>query len=148
FVRPVHSLILLHGKQIIKGTVLGLKSGNTTQGHRFLSKGKIKITRAEQYEKMLEKSGKVIANFEERKNRIRVLIQAEQQKKPFALSANSNELLEEVTALIEYPKVYRGQFSKEFLTVPSECLSVSMQRHQKYFPIFDTQGKMLSEFLV
>ena len=152
FVRPVHSLIMLHGDSVIPGTVLGLVSGRVTRGHRFLSRGPLKIARADRYAQTLEKSGRVIASLEARMATIQTqLDRAAAKIKPNASWALGNNiaLLQEVASIVEYPQVYTGAFDASFLEVPHECLIVSMQQHQKYFPVADsdTNGKLLPRFL-
>ena len=141
FVRPVHGVILLHGSKVVPGTVLGLKSGNKTRGHRFLSKGAITIKRAADYETTLYAQGKVEASFEHR----RESIVAELGKAVAKLGMNADwrlgkemELLDEVASIVENPRVYVGKFDAAFLDVPRECLVVSMQQHQRYFPLAET----------
>ena len=138
FVRPVHGLIMLHAKKVVPGVVLGLKSGNKTLGHRFLSQGAITITAATDYEKILEKKGSVIADYQRRKDMITQRLDAEAKKIGAATHwalGNHAKLLDEVTSIVEYPVIYAGEFSKDFLSLPSECLVISMQQHQKYFPL-------------
>ena len=150
FVRPVHGVILLHGKKVIPGTVLGLKSGNKTRGHRFLSQGPITIGQAKDYEKILKQSGKVFASFEVRREAIAKALDAEAKKIVSGADWNlgkTAELIDEVTSLVEYPVVLAGGFDKAFLEVPKECLIISMQQHQKYFPLADKDGKLLPRFL-
>ena len=145
FARPVHGLVMMHGRRIIPGKIWGLESCNYTLGHRFLSSGEIKIPAADQYETVLEKQGSVIASFAKRKE----LIRAELQKKAAGAKIIWDDaLLDEVTALVEYPVVYSGSFSPEFLVLPQECLIVSMQQHQRYFPLSDANGKLLPRFLM
>ena len=150
FVRPVHGVILLHGNKVVPGTVLGLKSGNKTRGHRFLSKGLITIKQAKDYEKILKQSGKVYAAFEVRRAAIRKALDAEAKKIAPGTDWNlgkSDELVDEVTSLVEYPVVLAGSFDQAFLEVPKECLIISMQQQQKYFPLADKEGKLLPRFL-
>lgn len=142
FMRPVHGLIMLHGSRVVPGEVLGLKSGNTTLGHRFLSSGAITIPSADQYESILETKGSVIASFAKRRDKIAA------QLKPHLAQEVDSVLLDEVTALVESPAVYEGSFSKDFLNVPQECLILSMKQHQKYFPITDASGKLQARFAV
>ncbi len=145
FARPVHGLVMMHGKRIIPGKIWGLESCNYTLGHRFLSSGKIEISAADQYEAVLEKKGSVIVSLAKRKEFIR----AELEKKAAgARIVWDDELLDEVTALVEYPVVYSGSFDTEFLVLPQECLIVSMQKHQRYFPLADAKGKLLPRFLL
>lgn len=146
FVRPVHGLIMLHGERIVAGQVLGLSAGNTTRGHRFMSSGEIIVDRAEHYADQLA-AGKVIASFAER----RAAITAELDAKATELRARmkpAEGLLDEVTALVEWPAIYVGEFEAEYLEVPQECLILTMQQNQKYFPLFDEAGKLLNKFLI
>ena len=145
FVRPVHRLIMLHGERVVHGVVLGLTSGNTTLGHRFLSTGEIVIGHAERYAATLREQGKVVAAFSDRMDAIR-----EQLDKAAAgaVLAEHQALLPEVAALVEWPVVLSGNFSPDFLKVPQECLILSMKQHQKYFPLLDGDGKLLPRFLV
>jgi glycyl-tRNA synthetase beta chain len=147
FVRPVHGLVMLHGARIVPGKVLGLESTNQTLGHRFLSSGPVMLKHADDYERALREVGGVVTSFELRRNEI---------AKKLAMVAGAetaliddDALLDEVTALVEAPSVYEGQFSPVFLEVPQECLILSMKQHQKYFPLFDKEThKLLPRFLV
>jgi len=146
FVRPVHGLIMLHGKQVVPGEVLGLASGNTTRGHRFLGSGVVRIPAAQGYVQALAEQGAVIASFETRAARARELLQREAGA---ASLGDYEALLNEVTALVESPAVYAGRFDEAFLAVPQECLILSMKQHQKYFPLLDPKsGKLLNRFLI
>ncbi len=145
FVRPVHGLMMMHGDKVVPGRVLGLQSRNTTSGHRFPGKDEIDITSADDYETLLENEGKVIASFEKRRNSIKAQLQ---QAADGAKPIDDADLLDEVTALVEYPVVLTGTFNQEFLSVPQECLILTMKRHQRYFPLFDTGGKLLPKFLL
>ncbi len=147
FVRPVHGLIMLHGDRIVPGEVLGLQSGRLTRGHRFLHTGEMPVVCANSYEEALLAQGKVIASFEKRRTRIDEQLKA----KALALNARINPsdgLLDEVTALVEWPTVYVGEFEAEYLEVPQECLILTMQQNQKYFPLLDSDGKLLNKFLL
>ncbi|HJW04359.1 MAG TPA: glycine--tRNA ligase subunit beta [Azospira sp.] len=147
FVRPVHGLIMLHGDRVVPGEVLGLSSGNTTLGHRFLAKGDIAVANAEAYAATLESQGKVMASFAQRKANIAAQLDA--QAKALNATINPAEgLLDEVSALVEWPVVYVGEFEAEFLEVPQECLILTMQQNQKYFPLLDAKGKLLNKFLI
>ena len=146
FVRPAHSLIMLHGNRVVAGEVLGLTSGQQTRGHRFLSSGEIQIDNAEDYCAQL-KAGKVLTSFEER----RAAIAAQLDAKAAELKASMHPtegLLDEVTSLVEWPAIYVSEFENEFLDVPQECLILTMQQNQKYFPLFDQAGKLLNKFLI
>ncbi len=145
FVRPVHGLIMLHGNEVVPGDVLGLKSSRLTRGHRFLGEGEITLQNAAEYESTLATRGKVIADFEQRKALIREKLQAQAGEGHVVWD---EALLNEVTALVEFPVVYAGEFSQDFLSVPQECLIISMKQHQKYFPLVDAKGTLLPRFLV
>ncbi|TFH10235.1 MAG: glycine--tRNA ligase subunit beta, partial [Nitrosomonadales bacterium] len=150
FVRPVHNFFMIHGKNILcePETLLGLHCTKAeTLGHRFLSKGHIDIPHASEYEKMLRENGYVIASFEKRKQLILEKLR-ESSKKENGVIIEDEALLNEVTALVEYPEVYVGGFSQAFLNVPQECLILSMKQHQKYFPLLDSGGNLLPRFLI
>lgn len=145
FIRPAHSLIALHGENIIPVTVLGLKASNTTVGHRFLSRGKIVIDHADHYAQCLQQQGKVIAGFSTRQRAIREALLASAQTDQVLMP---QALLDEVTALVEWPAIYICQFDPAFLEVPQECLILTMQANQKYFALTDQQGQLQPRFLV
>jgi len=147
FVRPAHGLVMLHGDRVVTGTVLGLASGNTTLGHRFLASGPVTIPRAAEYESVMREHGRVIASFDARKRAIAAAL--EKAAGGGARFTADDALLDEVTALTEAPVVYAGSYSAEFLEVPPECLVLSMKQHQKYFPLLDAAtGKLVARFLV
>ncbi|MCH9798551.1 MAG: glycine--tRNA ligase subunit beta [Betaproteobacteria bacterium] len=148
FVRPAHGLIALHGSDVIPVSVLGLSASNTTTGHRFESKkAVIAINNADSYEQQLKDEGAVIASFEARKADIVKQLKAAADKE--GLSAiEDDDLLDEVTALVELPNVLLGQYETEFLAVPQECLVLTMKSNQKYFPLLDSNGKLTSKFLI
>jgi glycyl-tRNA synthetase beta chain len=145
FVRPVRGLVMLHGERVVPGKVLGQEGGRTTRGHRFMGHGEVSITRADEYEAILERDGKVIANFELRAQRIRAALIAAAGS---ATIAADDALYDEVTALVEYPAVYEAHFESRFLEVPQECLMLTMKQNQKYFPLVDGQGKLANRFLI
>ena len=148
FVRPVHGLIMMHDGRIVKGDVLGLTSRNVTRGHRFMSVGVINIAHAEDYESVLEKQGRVIASFDKRRAMIREQLD---QAAGSLVWLHDDALLDEVTALVEFPAVYEASFEPEFLAVPQECLILTMKANQKYFPLMDgagDKGKLTNRFLV
>ena len=147
FVRPVHGLVMLHGPRVVPGTVLGLASGNRTRGHRFMGKSEITLASAEEYEKKLLAEGIVIADFEKRKSEIDGQLQREAKGLGAELGEYKN-LLDEVSALVEHPSVYVGEFGKAFLDMPQECLILTLRQHQKYFPLFDAAGRLLPKFLI
>ena len=147
FVRPVHGLIVLHGGDIVNVSVLGLQSGNQTLGHRFLSSGEITIENADSYAAQMREQGKVVASFAERKAAIQTALN-EQAGRLKATVAADEALLDEVTALVEYPVVLEAGFEEHFLAVPQECLILTMQQNQKYFPLLDQNGKLMNRFLL
>lgn len=147
FVRPVHGLVILHGDEVVSGSVLGLESQNWTLGHRFLSNGKIIITNADSYAEQMRSEGKVVASFAERKAEIKRHLD-EQAGRLNAKVAADEALLDEVTALVEWPVVLEAGFEVHFLAVPQECLILTMQQNQKYFPLLDQSGKLMNRFLL
>jgi glycyl-tRNA synthetase beta chain len=149
FVRPVHGLVMLHGARVVAGTVLGLKAGNSTRGHRFLSSGTVALANAGTYEKALEKAA-VIASFTRRRAEIEKQLQAKAKELGGALGSAEEiaPLLDEVTALVEQAAVYAGAFDAAYLAVPQECLILTMRQNQKYFPLFDAAGKLQPRFLI
>jgi len=148
FVRPAHGLVALHGTETIAISILGLKAGNTTQGHRFeASISPIVLKDADSYAEQLKTQGAVIASFEERKNEIARQLEAAAKKEGLK-PISDNALLEEVTALVERPNVLLGQFETEYLEVPQECLILTMKANQKYFPLLDANDKLTNKFLI
>lgn len=145
FVRPAHGLIALHGAAVLPIQVLGLNAGNTTQGHRFHCKAPITISHANDYDQTLKQNGKVIASFAERQAQIAKALQA---KAAPDIAVMPDALLEEVTSLVEWPVVLQGQFEAEFLSVPQECLILTMQQNQKYFALTNQNGKLINRFLL
>jgi len=147
FVRPVHGLVMLHGEQIVAGEVLGLQSGNVTRGHRFLSAGEVTIPSADAYPRTLAEEGKVIASFLARRELVRQRLSHAAAKLNATIAA-PDALFDEVTGLVEWPVVLEAGFEAEFLNVPQECLILTMQQNQKYFPLLDAQGKLMNRFLL
>ncbi|MDO9897640.1 glycine--tRNA ligase subunit beta [Glaesserella parasuis] len=146
FVRPVHTVTLLLGDELIEGEILGIASGTTIRGHRFLGEREFQISHADQYPALLKEKGSVVADFNERK----ALILAKAQEKAAALGGVADieeELLDEVTSLVEYPDVLAAKFEERFLAVPAEALVYTMKGDQKYFPIYDKDGKLLPHFI-
>jgi glycyl-tRNA synthetase beta chain len=150
FVRPAHSLLALHGSDVVPVTALGLKAGNSTQGHRFeAAKSPVVIADADAYAITLAKDGAVIASFEARKAEIAKQLAAAAAKLGGDVKPIEDEaLLDEVTALVERPNVLICEFEKQFLDVPQECLILTMKANQKYFPLLDAAGKLTNKFLV
>jgi glycyl-tRNA synthetase beta chain len=147
FVRPAHRLIALHGHAVVPIQALGLLAGTKTFGHRFHAPGELPIHSAATYEADLELHGKVIASFAKRRARIEDLVRSAAAKLN-AQPVMPDDLLDEVTALVEWPAVYESGFEADFLEVPQECLILTMQQNQKYFALEDAQGKLLNRFLL
>ncbi len=150
FVRPAHGLVVLHGDQVVEVSALGLTAGRITHGHRFQGVKDIPLATAITYEGELATHGKVTASFELRRSAITKQLNetAVGLKLSLGLEADVLALLDEVTALVENPAVYAGQFDAEFLSVPQECLILTMRANQKYFPLFDGGGKLANRFLI
>jgi glycyl-tRNA synthetase beta chain len=147
FVRPVHRLVALHGEKVVPVTALGLTAGRETFGHRFHATQPLSIRSAQTYLEQMEQQGRVIASFEDRGTRMLAMIEA-QAARLGAEPVMPAELIDEVTALVEWPVVYESGFETEFLEVPQECLILTMQRNQKYFALKDARGKLLNRFLL
>jgi glycyl-tRNA synthetase beta chain len=150
FVRPAHRLIVLHGDAVVPANVLGLAAGRSTMGHRFQAPGEIRVTDASSYVHLLEREARVMPDFDSRRARIRAQLEARAAELGASLgdAADVEPLLEEVTALVEWPAVYVGTFEEVFLQVPQECLILTMRTNQKYFPLFDERGRLLPRFLI
>jgi len=146
FVRPVHWVVLLFGDEIIDAEVLGIRSDRYTQGHRFHHPQPIYLAEPESYLPLLETEGHVLADYSTRREAIRAQV-IEQAREIGGEALIDDDLLDEVTALVEWPVAISGQFDTDFLQVPSEALISSMQDHQKYFPVVDKDGKLLAYFI-
>ena len=145
FARPAHRIIALHGNTILHLSCLGINASNQTEGHRFLAPGIFSIARADQYEADLQAKAKVIPSFSKRRAQIETaLLKAAGED----LVLMPDSLLDEVTALVEWPAIYTCHFDQEFLEVPQECLILTMQTNQKYFALTDKQGKLRNRFLI
>jgi glycyl-tRNA synthetase beta chain len=148
FVRPAHGLVALHGAEVVPVTTLGLEAGRTTRGHRFeAAKPVIELRDADAYADQLRDEGAVIASFAERRAEIARQLQAAAAAAGGTPVADA-ALLDEVTALVERPNVLVGQFDADFLSVPQECLILTMKANQRYFPLLDAAGKLTHRFLV
>ena len=146
FIRPVHTVTMLLGDELVEGEILGVASARTIRGHRFLGEKEFEIQHADQYPQLLREKGSVVADFNERKAEIL----AKSQAKATALGGVADieeSLLEEVTSLVEYPNVLAAKFEERFLAVPAEALVYTMKGDQKYFPIYDKDGKLLPHFI-
>jgi glycyl-tRNA synthetase beta chain len=147
FVRPVHWLVALHGERVVDIEVLGLRSGRVTRGHRFHGPQALEVADARDYAQLLEQQGTVIPSFEARRDSIRGQIEAEAEAAGGRALIDAG-LLDEVTALVEWPVALTGGFDARFLDVPQEALISTMQDNQKYFPLVDGSGRMLPRFIV
>lgn len=146
FVRPVHWLVMLFGDQVVPGNVLGIDSGNISHGHRFHAPQPILLRAPAEYSKRLEQEGRVIVSFAERRERVLAQVQAAAAEAG-GRAVIDDELLDEVTALVEWPVAIVGRFEEDFLEVPAEALISSMQGHQRYFPVRDAQDRLLPIFI-
>ncbi|OBU03106.1 glycine--tRNA ligase subunit beta [Morganella psychrotolerans] len=146
FVRPVHTVTMLMGADIIPGEVLGIKSDRVIRGHRFMGEPEFTIAHADEYPAVLETRGKVMADYDARK----AIIKRDAEKAAQALGGVADltdSLLEEVTSLVEWPVVLTAKFEEKFLAVPSEALVYTMKGDQKYFPVYDKSGKLMPNFI-
>ena len=145
FARPAHRITALHGKNILNISALGIDAGNQTEGHRFLAPGIISIATADQYESDLSNKAKILPSFSKRREYIEAaLLKAAGSD----LVLMPDSLLDEVTALVEWPAIYECHFDQEFLEVPQECLILTMQTNQKYFALTDKEGRLRNRFLI
>ncbi|CAH0541936.1 glycine--tRNA ligase subunit beta [Vibrio marisflavi] len=146
FIRPVKTLTVLFGDELIEGEILGVASDRTIRGHRFMGEQEFTIESADQYPELLLERGKVMADYEARK----AIILADSQKAAEAVGGIADledDLVEEVTSLVEWPVVLTAKFEEEFLKVPSEALVYTMKGDQKYFPVYDENKKLLPNFI-
>jgi glycyl-tRNA synthetase beta chain len=150
FVRPVHRLVVLHGAQVLPVRVLGLSAGRETLAHRFeAGTPELALVDADSYTEALRDRGRVIASFSERQAVIRQQMQAATQALGADLAPIEDAaLLDEVTALVEWPNVLIGTFEERFLAVPQECLILTMKANQKYFPLLKPDGTLSNRFLI
>jgi glycyl-tRNA synthetase beta chain len=164
FARPAHGLVALHGTSVVPVKVLGLESGRTVHGHRFQGARSIELANAADYAPRLETEGAVMASFGARRDAVKSLLVAAAVREKANLGPGTEArdwvpasagmtgaaaaLLDEVTALVERPAVYVGRFDPEFLSVPAECLILTMRANQKYFPLFDAKAALTERFLI
>ncbi|AWH88963.1 glycine--tRNA ligase subunit beta [Limnobaculum parvum] len=146
FIRPVHTVTMLYGSELIDGTILGIQSDRIIRGHRFMGEPEFTIGSADQYPKILIERGKVIADYDTRKLLIKRDAEAAANKLG-GVADISESLLEEVTSLVEWPVVLTAKFEEKFLAVPSEALVHTMKGDQKYFPVYDPQGRLMPNFI-
>ncbi|MDX8001055.1 glycine--tRNA ligase subunit beta [Xenorhabdus sp. Reich] len=146
FVRPVHTVTLLLGSEVVEGEILGIKSDRIIRGHRFMGEAEFTIENAEQYPAILQERGRVIADYAARK----AIIKRDAEQAATQLGGVvdlSDSLLEEVTSLVELPVVLTAKFEEKFLDVPTEALVYTMKGDQKYFPVYDKSGKLMANFI-
>ncbi len=146
FIRPVKTLTMLMGGELINGEILGVQSNNVIRGHRFMGESEFTIEHADQYPEILETKGKVIADYDRRKQ---IIIEGSIEAAK-AIGGNvelEDDLVEEVTSLVEWPIVLTAKFEQEFLKVPSEALVYTMKGDQKYFPVYDDNKALLPNFI-
>jgi glycyl-tRNA synthetase beta chain len=149
FVRPAHGLVALHGDSIVAVRALGLEAGRTTLGHRFeATRSPIMLRTASSYEEQLREEGAVIASFAARRAEIARQLEAAAASERGLKPISDDALLDEVTALVERPNVLACEFEPEYLSVPPECLVLTMKANQKYFPLLDAKGALSNRFLV
>ncbi|UVK76680.1 MAG: glycine--tRNA ligase subunit beta [Sodalis sp. Fle] len=146
FIRPVHTATLLLDDQIIFGRVLGIDINRIVRGHRFMGEAQIKLDHANSYPQVLLERGQVIADYALRKEIIRRDVESA-ARKIGGIADLTDNLLEEVTSLVEWPVVLTAHFEEKFLALPKEALIYTMKEHQKYFPIYGTDGKLLPYFI-
>lgn len=146
FVRPVHTVTLLLGEESLPATILGVASGRTVRGHRFMGEAEFTLDNADQYPEILLERGKVQADYEARKALIKAGAEAA-AREIGGIADLSESLLEEVTSLVEWPVVLTAKFEEKFLAVPAEALVYTMKGDQKYFPVYDQAGKLLPNFI-
>ncbi|WP_434645602.1 glycine--tRNA ligase subunit beta [Achromobacter piechaudii] len=151
FVRPAHGLVALFGADVVPVSALGMQAGRDTLGHRFMCEGPVSFADADSYAATLAEKGRVVASFEGRRDDIQrqLLEHAGRLSATLGDDPEVAALLDEVTALVEHPTVYVGQFEEQFLQVPQECLILTMRLNQKYFPLFDpATGRLTHRFLI
>jgi glycyl-tRNA synthetase beta chain len=146
FVRPVKWLVMMIGSEVVDAEIFGLRAGNHSCGHRFHAPASLEITSAGEYEQILLSRGQVVANYEQRRDTIRKLVE-QAASRLGGIAHIEDALLDEVTALVEYPVVVCGQFDAKFLELPAEVLVMTMQENQKYFALFDSDGALLPHFI-
>ncbi|MCP4432609.1 MAG: glycine--tRNA ligase subunit beta [Gammaproteobacteria bacterium] len=146
FVRPVKWLVMMIGEELVEGSAFGVESSTASYGHRFHAPGKVAISSAGEYQQSLLSQGFVMASSEQREDTIRTLVE-DNARRLGGIAHIEDELLEEVSALVEYPTAVSGEFDEEFLQVPQEALVMTMQDNQKYFAVFDAQNNLLPYFI-
>ncbi|QSP95585.1 glycine--tRNA ligase subunit beta [Marinobacter salinisoli] len=147
FVRPVHWVVMLYGSQVVNAEIMGLTTGNQTRGHRFHCPKKLIIPTPSDYEVILKQEGYVIADFAQRRDMIRAGVSELAKNEAGGTAVIDDDLLDEVTALNEWPVPLMGRFEERFLEVPAEALVSSMEEHQKYFHVVDGEDRIMPLFI-
>lgn len=147
FIRPVHWVVMLHGKRVLPATILGRRSGRRTMGHRFMGRARLSLATARDYASLLREQGKVIAGFEERRATILRLASSLADRLGGTL-VMSPELVDEITGLVEWPVALTGGFEEAYLKLPEAVIVASLQEHLRFFPIRDKSGKLLPAFVL
>ena len=146
FIRPVHTVTMLFGAEALSGEILGIQAARTIRGHRFLGKGDFELAHADDYAEQLENHGMVMVDYARRKEVIRQQVSAAAEENG-GVAEIEDELLEEVTSLVEWPVTLVGNFEERFLDVPAEALIYTMKDNQKYFPMLSKDGALLPKFI-
>lgn len=146
FVRPVQWVVMLYGSDVVPATVLGVKAGNQTRGHRFHCNTTLEITKPADYQSLLKDHAHVIADYNDRQQLLKQQVEAAASELD-GTAVIDEDLLDEVTSIVEWPVALAGSFDQEFLQVPAEALISTMQDHQKYFPVVDTKGNLKPNFI-
>jgi glycyl-tRNA synthetase beta chain len=146
FVRPVHWLVMLLGAEVVPCELLGVKAGRMSRGHRFMAPSPVELATPADYPERLEEEGFVIAAFEARRERIRAQAETAASERGGRLVLDPG-LLDEVTALVEWPVPVAGEFESRFLELPEEVLIATLQDHQRYFPVRDADGRLAARFI-
>ncbi|MDH3532499.1 MAG: glycine--tRNA ligase subunit beta [Gammaproteobacteria bacterium] len=146
FVRPVHWIVMLHGRCVIDATIMGIAAGNVSRGHRFQSAGPLTISAPSHYLHELEQQGHVIADFERRRDMVQSGVEAEATRAGGHI-VDGESLYDEVASLVEWPVPVTGSFDREFLRLPREVVISTLTGHQRYFPVADDNGNLLPQFI-
>ena len=146
FVRPVHWIVLLHGKDVIDARVMGIPAGRMSRGHRFHAGGDVRIASPGTYLSTLEKKGHVIADFERRRDLVENGVVA-LAKSAGGEIVEGEALFDEVAALVEWPVPVLGEFDEQYLQLPREVVISTLTGHQRYFPVADASGALLPKFI-
>ena len=147
FIRPVHWIVMLHGKRVVPATILGRRSGRRTAGHRFLGQTRLGLESAEQYAGALRRRGKVIASFHKRRESI-VRLASRKAEELGGELVGSPALIDEITGLVEWPVALAGSFEERHLELPEAVIIASLQEHLRFFPVRGQSGALLGAFVL